>query len=58
MTSFEAKVIANRRITIPRYLAEELGIHEGDYVQVNEIRKLEPVKEANSDCEGCGDPVE
>ena len=46
MASFEAKVIANRRITIPRYLAKELDIHEGDHVQA-EIRKLEPAKEAN-----------
>jgi len=45
MTSFKARIIASGRITVPKSVIEELDLYIGDYVQVENIKKLVP--EAN-----------
>ena len=38
--SFISRVIADGRVTIPKNLREEHGIAEGDFVEVQLIRKV------------------
>ena len=42
MERFRAPVISQGRITIPESIRKKLGIEEGDYVQVEDIKKLVP----------------
>lgn len=46
--NFISKVIANGRITIPKGTRENKGISEGDYVEVQLVRKIAPQKEAKA----------
>jgi AbrB family looped-hinge helix DNA binding protein len=39
---FISKVIADGRLTIPKELREKKGIEEGDFVEVQLIRKIGP----------------
>ena len=38
--SFITKVIADGRVTIPKEMREKKGINEGDFVEVQLIRKI------------------
>jgi len=44
--TFISKVIADGRLTIPKDLREKKDIHEGDFVEVQLIRKIVTKKEA------------
>ena len=37
---FITKVIASRRITIPKRIAEKLELSEGDFIEVKILRKI------------------
>jgi AbrB family looped-hinge helix DNA binding protein len=39
--SFISKVIADGRVTIPKEMREKKGINEGDFVEVQLIRKID-----------------
>lgn len=49
---FVSQVVSMGRITIPKQVRAELGIEEGDYVQVQDIKKL------NAKPEGTVDPAD
>jgi len=42
MKSFISKVIADGRLTIPKDLREKEHISEGDFLEVQLIRKIQP----------------
>lgn len=42
MQSFISKVIADGRLTIPKDLREKEGIREGDFLEVQVLRKIQP----------------
>ena len=42
MKTFRSQVISLGRITIPKEVRDELDLQEGDYVQVEDIKKLVP----------------
>ena len=46
MKAFISKVIADGRVTIPKDLREKEGINEGDFVEVQVIRKINTSEEA------------
>jgi AbrB family looped-hinge helix DNA binding protein len=46
MEAFISRVIADGRVTIPKELREKEGICEGDFVEVQLIRKINMSKEA------------
>jgi len=46
MKSFISKVIADGRVTIPKKLREKQGIEEGDFLELEVIRKINSSKEA------------
>jgi AbrB family looped-hinge helix DNA binding protein len=45
--NFISKVIADGRITIPKEIRETKGVSEGDFVEIQFVRKIVPKKEAN-----------
>lgn len=45
MNGFKSKVFGKGRITIPKQIREKLGIEEGDYVEVEILKKMVLVEE-------------